>query len=183
MEGFTTAFMPTYPAWKLGEPEFIAPHLAAHVPEGQLETILAQARTLDANLVEEGSSVVGALFIPDPSTGTVEGFGSTSFMEYRKDINIEKLLRRIRIFNPGSGAKPLSNTTGRLPDSRHGPAAMHLVEMAMGRDKVFVARFDYWVFTEPRQAIRVRTKYWDPERYVALVDAVLEFVIHLEPAE
>jgi len=183
MESFTTAFMPTYPAWKLGEPDFIGPHLAEHVPAAQLETILTQARALDANLVKEKSSVVGSLFIPDPSTGTVEGFGNTSFMQYGKDINIDKLLRRIRIFNPGSNARPLSNTTGRLPDSRHGPTAMHLVEMAMGHDQVFVARFDYWVFTEPRQAIRVRTKYWDPERYVALVDAVLEYVILLEPAE
>jgi hypothetical protein len=183
MEGFSVGFVPTYPSWLLREPQYIGPLLAEHVPEAQLETIVAQATAHDANLVKAETGAFGALFIPDLATGAVEGVGHATLVDSRKDIDIDKTLRRIRIFNPGPGAKPLSNTTGRLPDARLGPAAMHLVEMAMGRDKVFVARFDYWVFTEPRQAIKVSTTYWDPERYVALVDAVLEYVAYLEPAE
>lgn len=182
MEGFSTGFVPTYPAWLLGEPQYIGPLLADHVPAAQLDTILGQASAHDANLTKEKTGAFGALFIPDLTTGVVEGVGHVNLVDSRKDINIDKTLRKIRIFNPGPGAKPLSNTTGRLPDSPLGPAAMHLVEMAMGRDKVFMARFDYWVFAEPRQAIKVSTTYWDPERYVALIDAVAEFVLLLEPS-
>lgn len=181
VENFRAGLVPTYPVWPLTDPQYVKTALEEHLPADQVETALNQAVAHDEHLVKAQTGAFGSLFIPDLSAGVVEGVGYATLVDSPKDIDIDKTLRKIRVFNPGPGAKALSNTTGRLPDSRHGPAAMHLIEYAVGRDKLFVGRFDYWVFAEPRQAIKISTTYWDPARFELLVDAVAEFVIRMEP--
>ena len=180
MVSVNAAFMPVYPAWYHTAPATVAIDYAKNAPDADVNSIVRAAESHDARIASWGGKALGTLWVPSPQTGAVEGYGFVEIVEADFDVNPDDFLTNVRKFKPARGEKIMTNSAGRIPDTRHGPAGVHLVSKTTKADPRLTLTADCWVFTGPRSIVRVSTTHWDPTNFDPVADAISEFVIRMQ---
>lgn len=164
--------------WQHGLEESSSTHAATFYEEPIRQWILGEVVDHDGRITAMGGKPFGVLWIPDPSTGRVEGAGWIDLLQHTGDI--DNFLTAVTQVPRESGVKITRNVLSPMFEMPAGPAALHEITQKRRKPAGVQHTRRLWVFPEGTDVLSATLIYEDGSDGDAAIDALAELVLGIK---